>query len=452
MNPFVTNLMNRVIGARAAGVILLLLLPGFLSLFADEREWSDRQGRTITAELLEVHNGEITIRRDDGREFTFSVDRLSEGDREYVAEYRRGREEAEASPEPTGEWDGPTVAPERFEVEVGGRNLWLPYASNRPIDEPCDRTTRILISIHGSAYNAMTYLRGGVRAAGQLPRASRETLVVAPHLLRESRVPPDAGEGMLYWRGAPFWGSQRAYHGPDRQRVLISAYDVLDRLLLHVADPGRFPNLEHVVVAGHSAGGQLVNRYAAASSFDLDGVRPDGVRVRYVVMAPSSYVYFDGKRPKGGTEAVFVEPESPPGNYNNYGRGLQSLYVHLRDVGADVMRERYRSRHVYYLVGENDNDPRGGGLGRSPASMLQGRHRLERQLLYYDHLGEHFGPEIYQRHHQAVVPGVGHSGPRLMRSQAGLRAIFDYDPSAPSPPSLPSRPSRPSRPSPPSRP
>lgn len=45
-------------------------------------EWVDREGREIRAIFVKLENNNITLLRDDGREFTFPLDRLSADDRE----------------------------------------------------------------------------------------------------------------------------------------------------------------------------------------------------------------------------------------------------------------------------------------------------------------------------------------------------------------------------------
>jgi len=50
------------------------------------RTWTEAEGgRTVEAELVEVREGMVTLRRTDGREFQLPLDRLSEADREHVA-------------------------------------------------------------------------------------------------------------------------------------------------------------------------------------------------------------------------------------------------------------------------------------------------------------------------------------------------------------------------------
>ncbi len=49
-----------------------------------ERFWTDNEGREILARMLRGSEGEVTIERYDGREFSVPLERLSPGDREYV--------------------------------------------------------------------------------------------------------------------------------------------------------------------------------------------------------------------------------------------------------------------------------------------------------------------------------------------------------------------------------
>ncbi|MEM0897757.1 MAG: hypothetical protein AAGJ79_12840 [Verrucomicrobiota bacterium] len=50
------------------------------------RTWTSTDGKTIEAEFVESDGESVTIRRDDGRNFTLVLERLSPTDREYVRE------------------------------------------------------------------------------------------------------------------------------------------------------------------------------------------------------------------------------------------------------------------------------------------------------------------------------------------------------------------------------
>jgi len=269
----------------------------------------------------------------------------------------------------------------------------------------------------GLGYNPADYLQSGVDSANLVPEAINRTLVIAPHLLTRDTIPADISEYFLYWNLFPFWGTQRAFRGPRQEQVSISAYTVLDKLLAHIVDSRNFPNLERIVIAGHSAGGQMVNRYAASNRYDVKGVIPPHIETRYVVMAPASYLYLDENRAVPGTVDRFAIPASPPADYNDYGLGLNNLWAYMAATGAEAMRRQYRVRNVYYLVGSEDTTI---DSDDSQAVRLQGPERLTRSEIFYNYLGFYYGQAVYNNHKRAVVSGVGHWGRGLMLSSEGL--------------------------------
>ena len=66
-----------------AVAIALLTLSGAAS--GQERTWTDATGKfSITAELLNVHRGDVVLRRSDGKEVTVSLGSLSAADRAFI--------------------------------------------------------------------------------------------------------------------------------------------------------------------------------------------------------------------------------------------------------------------------------------------------------------------------------------------------------------------------------
>ena len=81
---------------------------------------------------------------------------------------------------------------------------------------------------------------------------------------------------------------------PRGRPAPLSAFDALDTLLAKLGDRAILPTLSQIVLAGFSAGGQLVQRYAAVGKgSDID--------LRYVVGSPSSFLYFGDARPEATT-------------------------------------------------------------------------------------------------------------------------------------------------------
>jgi len=69
-----------------------------------------------------------------------------------------------------------------------------------------------------------------------------------------------AVEGNIIF-GHTTWVSGHKNIAPDT--IDISAYDIMDELVSFYMNTAKFPALEAVVIAGHSAGGQMTQRYAA---------------------------------------------------------------------------------------------------------------------------------------------------------------------------------------------
>jgi hypothetical protein len=59
--------------------------------------------------------------------------------------------------------------------------------------------------------------------------------------------------------------------------------------------------------------------------------------------------------------------------------------------------------------------------------MLQGAHRLERGMIYYERVRHFYGPDIEQRHRSLTVPGLAPGARRMWASDGGVLAILDHD-------------------------
>lgn len=179
--------------------------------------------------------------------------------------------------------------------------------------------------------------------------------------------------------------------------------------------------LKTITVTGHSAGAQLVQRYAAGTRLP-DELLARGIRTRFVVANPSSYLYFDADRPAAG-----LPPEALARacrRYNHYKYGLAGLNAYLADAGPEAIRERYQHRDVTYLLGALDCLAGMRDLDESCAARLQGAHRLERAKTFMRHLHAVYGAEIAARHRLVVVPGIGHDSRGIYCSELGLATVF----------------------------
>ncbi|QNB06141.1 alpha/beta hydrolase [Herbaspirillum frisingense] len=222
------------------------------------------------------------------------------------------------------------------------------------------------------------------------------------------------------------WKQRDWLQGYDaRSPAPISAFSVIDQIFSHLADRRLFPHLEDIVLAGHSAGGQFVQRYAVVGR-GAQEISASPIRVRYVVANPAAYLYFDDRRPQMDGSFADVGAQCPTaGVWNN---GLSSSvpsYVQ-KPVEAAALEKAYLQRDVVYLLGTADNDPNADAVGQSCTYKSQGATRLERGHAYFRYLrAAADAAHLPQRHRLFEVAGVAHRTFAMYHSSCGLAAIFD---------------------------
>ena len=207
-----------------------------------------------------------------------------------------------------------------------------------------------------------------------------------------------------------------AAHGP----AAISSFEVIDAILARLADRVIFPKLAQVVVAGHSAGGQAVQRYAVVGRGDAT-LTSAGIGVRYVVASPSSYLYFSRDRPdSSGGFAPFSSVACPAFNRWKYGWAGAPSYA--RKEPPTAYEQTYAAREVIYLLGTADTNPNHPVLDKSCAGEAQGPHRYARGLAYARYMKMRH-PNL--NHRVVEVPRVAHDSDKMLTSKCGLAALFD---------------------------
>lgn len=207
-------------------------------------------------------------------------------------------------------------------------------------------------------------------------------------------------------------------HGP----APVSSFEAIDAILTRLADRTLFPHLKTVVVAGHSGGGQVVERYAVVGKGEA-ALAAKGVHVRYVVANPSSYVYFSADRPlpAGGTGPFADAAACPAFNHWKYGFEAPPPYVAGMTVAA--LESRFVARDVIYLLGTADIDPNHPALDKSCAGEAEGPYRLARGHAFFAYLQARHPTGL--AHRLWEVPGVAHDGGKMLGSACGLAALFD---------------------------
>lgn len=304
------------------------------------------------------------------------------------------------------------IADQRLTVDTPQGSAMLPVYADHPVDQAAPDVTRVFIVIHGTLRNADGYYASGRKVVEKAGAAGNGTMVVAPQFLTRADTRAfSLPASTLAWTQEGWKGGE-----PARQPGPVSSFAALDALLAHFADRGLYPSLTTVVVIGHSAGAQLLQRYAVAGR-EGDALARAGIAVRYVVANPSSYLYFDDERPNADAIADGTCPRATEWKY-----GLKSAPPYVASQDVRELETRYVARHVVYLLGQADTNPYTHFIDRSCAAMAQGPYRLARGLAYFDYLKKRHPDDLAQQ--VVEVPGVGHDGLGMLTSACGLAALF----------------------------
>jgi pimeloyl-ACP methyl ester carboxylesterase len=324
-----------------------------------------------------------------------------------------------------------TTACERWVTYGKGPARSMVY-STYALDTPNPKVTRALIMVHGALRNADHYFRTATTAAF-LGRALDDTVVIAPHLIDRSDprqenevVWPEYKDNPINWRDG----------GVSVTDPGLTSFDFVDEIVRKLADKKNFTNLMHIVVAGHSAGGQFTNRYEMANK--VDGTLA-GITMSYAVANPSSYAWPSSDRPLpvGDTDPKDAYKEAMKGEevgtdfkygpfdaskvptYNKWPRGMEALGGYAKDVSADQLRKQLAERKTTYLLGQVDVLPL-GGFDSSPGALAQGPTRRARGEAYVKYIQDKLGakPQVI------IVSECGHNDRCIYTTGNVLPVIF----------------------------
>lgn len=262
----------------------------------------------------------------------------------------------------------------------------LAYCADAGLERWTASVTRVIVAVHGIDRNACGMLTAVTSALG-ITAGEGDTAVIAPLFATSADATP----------GGHAW-DPRGWPAGEPADTGVSSYAVMDALVEALGP-------REITLVGFSAGGQLVNRYASASPHTLH---------RYVVVNPSSYLWFTPDRPIG---------VGPCPGVNAWRYGLDERQGYPAQSDAATLRARYGARTVHYLIGAADDDPRSTSMDRSCAAMAQGANREARALHYHRHLIEVFGPSIEAQQPLHVVSGIGHNVAAMLASPEGREAL-----------------------------
>lgn len=326
---------------------------------------------------------------------------------------------------------------QRIELGAKGHRYAFPIYASHPLNKPSDlhKVQRLVIVLHDERREAERSFEAVTALYGGQAQQDERTLVVAP------RFPGsvDAGfGGMPAWRRSSWMDGLPSMTQQGRPAP-VGSFQVIDDLLRELTAPGRLPGLRAIVLAGHGAGGEMVQRYAVFNSLD-ESLRATELDISYVVANAGSYLYLSPERPnRNGRGYTRYERGICP-TYDHYRYGLEAMPAVLETYQNKLdharLAARYARRHVTYLLGSADTNPEYPGLDKGCGAEAQGATPLARGLDYWGYEmrtpphGAAAGhakvaARATQTAHQGfVVSNVGHNERELYGSSCAAQALL----------------------------
>lgn len=177
-----------------------------------------------------------------------------------------------------------------------------------------------------------------------------------------------AGQGSkssaLVWSGTTWTDGGNNLYPYNSQTV--SSYEAVDQLVKYFDDSRIFPNMQQIVIAGHSLGAQFVNRYVAVGN-ELGLTTP----ISYWIGNPNSFVWFDTTRPLDYSDCPIYDDWRE--GFSNY-EVVDSYGDAIVAEGRAAVLARYNARSIAYGRGVQDL----GDTSSNCAPETTGGNRNER--------------------------------------------------------------------------
>ncbi|ETN39279.1 uncharacterized protein HMPREF1541_05502 [Cyphellophora europaea CBS 101466] len=237
---------------------------------------------------------------------------------------------------------------------------------------------RAVVIIHGLLRDPYLYIANVMQALATVPDSSvnkDNVAMIAPYFTNGDdkgvaypwttglRAGRGSTSNALVWQGSQWAsGGDNQYPAYPVNITTVSSYDALDQIIQYFDDATLFPNMKQIVIAGHSLGGQTVQRYAAVGNL-LRTRTP----VSYWTGNPDSYAWFSTDRPLDKSAcATYDNWRDGFSNYNNrYGADLVAQ-------GRAAALARYSSRRITYGRGTRDFGDASSGCGPSTTGNNRG--------------------------------------------------------------------------------
>ena len=327
-----------------------------------------------------------------------------------------------------------------FKID-GSKKFINYYASLTAEDKSTQKPKIAFIAIHGFKHTVDKTFNAALLAANNAGKME-DVLIVTPIFHADENDPeyqrcmnPESPKGDQ--KNDLLWSCQGWMEGAMASNDnTFSSFDALDALINKLAD--EWPSLEKITIAGFSAGGQVVQRYAGYAQHN------SVIPIRYVISNPGSWFYFDTQRPvlyRNGEKTEWQKcidenmkdcdftMESPQKDqcpdYNNWKYGAVNMPTHF-SRSLEEAKKVYAAADIHYMQGALDSSDGPGTvynlLDKSCAAYLQGPFRMQRGLSFAAYDRALIAPE--KNRTVTVVPECAHNVTCVFASKEAHSVLF----------------------------
>lgn len=222
-----------------------------------------------------------------------------------------------------------------------------------------------------------------------------------------------ATSNILVWQDNGWEDGQESIYPTN---LNVSSYEVLDNVVAYFSNRTLFPNVDTIVLASHSMGAQMLQRYAILGNIPDVGPQQE---LHFYVGNPGAYLYLDEHRPTTGNATA----PSTCATYNDYHYGLNQIDTALPygtpTPNKDLLWTRLQQRRVHYALGMADYGP---GDTHCQAKT-QGDSHVNRGANFAGYLAQL--PGGYPLNQTLdYVPNVTHDDAAMFASSQGVFRLF----------------------------
>jgi len=288
---------------------------------------------------------------------------------------------------------------------LGSDSEWtFDYYSSFPLDSIWNVTGAIIV-IHGFNRNADEYFDNMLSVVQSLDLEDR-IIVIAPDFSTQDDNPDD--QEILWTSNSWKVGSLSVYKTNKQQ---LSSFSVIDKIITDLNNEQNYPDLNTILVTGHSAGAQYTYLYSATNPVENT---LNNKELLYAVANSSSYLYLNELRE---ADSNYYIP-SDCNNYNDWPFGLEDRNNYASNSSASEIIDQVIQRNVNYFNGLLDT----ASLAYGCEYTLQGANRLDTGQRYFDFLNYYFPNHS---HSFNTVSGASHDNREMYLSTEFINLLVE---------------------------